>query len=135
MDLRRFIACGLAATSTWGKRGEPLRVVVSASPIRSRGCAEVGGSGPCSGDSCPVGRNGSRLILAIAAPWRFELRRFARLLEHEAAHVRGYEHEMMDHELLLSLGPIPDWATRWFERGGRLRYWGRAPDQLPFLRR
>jgi hypothetical protein len=41
----------------------------------------------------------------------------------------------MGRSLLLSLGKTSDWAVDWFNRGGRLRYYGRAPDQLRFLRR
>ena len=70
------------------------------------------------------------MVIALAAPWRYSLRRLARLLEHEAAHIRGYDHEDMSRELLLSLGPIPTWAE-----GTVIRYRGRAPTQLPFLRR
>lgn len=64
----------------------------------------------------------------MAAPAQFSLRRLARLFEHECAHIRGFEHEMMDRDLLLSLGPIPAWAE-----GATFRYGGRAPPQLPFL--
>ena len=70
------------------------------------------------------------MVIALAAPARYSLRRLSRLLMHEAAHIRGYEHENMDHGLLYSLGPIPSWA-----KGAVLRYRRRAPAQLPFLRR
>ena len=65
------------------------------SPIRSRGCAEVGGR---------------RMVIALASPSRFSLRRLARLFEHEAAHLKGVEHSKMSERLLYSLGPTPRWA-------------------------
>ena len=111
-DLRRFLERGAAATGISHKR---LRVVVTASPIRSRGCAAVGGT---------------RMSIAIAPPSRFSLRRLARLFEHEAAHIRGAQHGHMPRNLLYSLGPVPAWA-----RGLRIRYRGRAPDQIPVLSR
>ena len=70
------------------------------------------------------------MVIAIASPVRFSLRRLARLFEHEAAHLRGLEHEDMDRSLLLSLGPTPVWAEH-----TRLRYLGPAPNQLPILGR
>lgn len=69
------------------------------------------------------------MAIAIAAPWRFSLRRLGRLAEHEFAHIRGKEHPHMEKKLLLSLGPTPEWARR-----TKLRYYGSAPSQLPFLR-
>lgn len=110
-DIYRFVLKGLKATRT-PIRG--LRVVFVASPVRSRGCATVAGR---------------RMVIAIASPANFSLRRLAKLLEHEAAHLRGLEHEQMDHKLLYSLGPVPDWA-----KGTKIRYLGRAPRQLRFLR-
>jgi hypothetical protein len=68
------------------------------------------------------------MSLAIASPAHFTMRRFARLFEHEAAHLRGMQHEAMPHELLYSLGQVPEWA-----RGVKIRYRGRAPDQLGAL--
>ncbi len=113
-DLRRFVRRGLSAC---GVRGA-VECTCVASPIRSRGCAEVGGK---------------RMVLAIAAPSRTSkkefLRRLARLFEHEAAHLRGLEHHKMDRDLLYSRGPTPDWA-----RGTKLRYVGRAGDQMAALR-
>lgn len=111
-DLRSFFTKGLRATGT---RIQDLRITVVASPIRSRGCATVGGT---------------RMVIAIASPVRFSLRRLARLFEHEAAHLRGLEHDDMDRGLLLSLGPTPDWAKR-----SRLRFLGPAPRQLAILGR
>lgn len=141
-DLRRFFAVGLAATRTWpgyGSRKWPdvdrtkppvLRIVVVSSPIRSRGCAEVG-KRICEKDGTACARvNGSRMVIAMAAPWRFSLRRLGRLFEHECAHIRGFEHEDMDKNVLLSLGPTPEWAL-----GSTFRYYGTAPPQLPYLRR
>ena len=111
-DLRSFFSRGLKATDT---RIRDLRILVVASPVRSRGCATV---------------NGTRMVIAIASPVRFSLRRLARLFEHEAAHLRGLEHEDMDRQLLYSLGPVPEWA-----KGINLRYRGPAPSQLPYLGR
>lgn len=111
-DLGVLFVRGLKATNT---RIPDLRIIVKASPIRSRGCATV---------------NGSRMIFAMASPVRFSLRRLARLFEHEAAHLRGLEHEDMDRDLLFSLGPVPDWAE-----GAKIRYLGRAPPQLQYLGR
>ena len=130
-DLVRFFQKGLRATGT---RSRDLRIVVVASPIRSRGCAEVGrqACSPCKDDdreTCCTFNSGKKMVIALAAPWRYSLRRLARLLEHEAAHIRGSNHEDMDHETLLSLGDIPRWAEDTV-----LRYRGRAPAQLPFLK-
>ena len=111
-SLRRFIGAGLRAT---GMPSRGLRVVVLSAPERSRGCATV---------------KGKELILALAPPSRYSLRRLARLLEHEAAHLRGADHGDMPHGLLYSLGPTPAWA-----HGRVLRYRGRAPDQVPLLSR
>lgn len=127
-DLRRFFEKGLLATGTRGRNGD-LRIVVSASPIRSRGCAEVGEM-KCDAKGRCAKANGARMIIAIAAPWRFSLRRLARLFEHECAHIRGIEHEEMSRDVLLSLGPTPDWA-----KDSTFKYYGAAPPQLPFLRR
>lgn len=90
-------------------------VIVTASPIRSRGCATVGGD---------------EFSLAVAPPSKFTMRRFARLNEHEWAHIRGLQHEQMGERLLYSEGPLPRWAE-----GLRLRYRGRAPDQMNVLLR
>lgn len=70
------------------------------------------------------------MAIALAAPSHASLRRLGKLVEHESAHIRGYEHDDMDRNTLLSLGPTPEWA-----RGTKLRYYGSAPPQLPFLRR
>ena len=130
-DLVRFFQKGLRATGT---RSKGLRITIVASPIRSRGCAEVAQRvcSPCKDnerETCCTYNNGRRMVIALAAPWRYSLRRLARLLEHEAAHIRGKNHEDMDHDVLLSLGDIPGWA-----KGAVLRYRGPAPAQLPFLR-
>lgn len=115
-DLARFFLRGLRATGT---RVEGLRIVVVAAPQRSRGCAAVGGRD---------------MIIAIAAPWQCRrtdcVRRLSRMFVHECAHIRGIDHKQMPRELLYSLGPTPDWA-----KGTKIRYRGRAPDQLPFLRK
>jgi len=87
-----------------------VTIVVTSSPIRSRGCADV---------------DGTRMVIAIAAPHAFSLRRLARLFEHEAAHILGFHHEDMHEELLYSLGEVPAWAE-----GTILRYRKRAPPQI-----
>lgn len=116
-DLRRFFEKGFKALV---RRSHPLSkktldLVVVSSPIRSRGCAEVGGH---------------RMVIAIAPRSKFSLRRLARLLHHETGHLLGLEHEDMNERLLYSLGPTPGWAV-----GSRIRYRGRAPDQIVLLRR
>lgn len=109
-DLRRFFARGFAAYAFPERAVRAYTIAVMTAPQRSRGCAEVGGR---------------RMAIAIASPTHFSLRRFARLFEHEAAHLAGMDHEDMPYRLLMSLGPVPEWAT-----GTRLRYLGRAPDQV-----
>ncbi len=113
-DLRRFFLKGLRAL---GVR-EPKRVIVVAAPARSRGCAEVGGSGKR--------KEGEAIVIAIAPPSRFRLRRLALLFRHEVTHTHGASHEQMDHATLWSLGPVPSWAS-----GTVLRYRGKAPSQIP----
>lgn len=105
-DLERFVVEGLRACGVT----KIITVMVTASPIRSRGCAEVGGN---------------KLSLAIASPSKFSRRRLARVLWHEAAHLRGIDHAQMDERLLYSLGPTPAWALRL-----PLRYRKRAPNQM-----
>lgn len=98
---------------------EPKHVIVVAAPARSRGCAELGGRpGPR--------REGIAIVIAMAPPSRFRLRRLARLFEHEVGHTSGLAHEQMSEGMLWSLGPTPAWA-----RDCEIRYRGRAPDQLP----
>ena len=109
-DLGRLFSRGLRAC---GIRKD-VTIVVVAAPQRSRGCAVVGGA---------------RMTIAIAAPWRFDLRRLACMFRHECEHLKGVEHEQMPHDMLYSLGDTPEWAI-----GTRLRYRGRAPRQLPLLR-
>jgi hypothetical protein len=116
-DLARFFARGLRAL---GVRKERLIIVV-ASPIRSRGCAEIGEK--TYGQRL---REGEAVVIAMAPPSRFSLRRLARLFEHEVTHTKGFEHEEMPERVLWSLGGIPSWA-----KGTPLRYRGRAPGQLP----
>lgn len=110
-DLLRVIT---RAAHVMGVR-KRVRVVVTASPIRSRGCATVGGD---------------EVVFAIAPPSKFTMRRFARLAEHEFAHIKGIEHEQMGERLLYSEGALPLWA-----KGLRIRYLGRAPDQMGVLLR
>lgn len=126
-DLRRLC---LAAFRALGVR-TPKRVIVVASPIRTRGCATVARDRP-----------GSPIVIAIASPSRFSMAKLARVLEHEIAHARGAEHEDMLRDqrwgrdrkererLHYSEGPLPRWA-----RGLWVRYRGRAPDQMARLRR
>lgn len=68
------------------------------------------------------------MSFAIGSPSRFSLRRWSRLFMHEAAHIKGFEHSDMGENLLYSLGPVPSWA-----QGTRIRYRGRAPDQMRVL--
>lgn len=105
-DLARFFARGYDATRLRGK----IKIVVTAAPRRSRGCADVGGR---------------RMSISLASPSNFSLRRLARLFEHEAAHLGGLDHKQMQYSVLMSLGRVPDWA-----HGLRLRHWHKAPDQL-----
>ncbi len=116
-DLARFFARGLRAL---GVRQHKLIVVV-ASPIRSRGCAEVGEKA-----YNQRLREGEAVVIAMAPPARFSVRRLARLFEHEVTHTKGFEHEEMSERVLWSLGDVPSWA-----KGTPLRYRGRAPSQLP----
>lgn len=113
-DLKRFFAKGLRAMKV-RTRGKPLFIFVVAAPARSRGCAEV---------------KGHRMVIALASPSHLSMRRLARLFMHETAHIQGLDHDDMPRDLLLSLGSIPSWA-----RGFRLRYRGKAPNQMLFLRR
>lgn len=115
-DLRRFFLRGLRAL---GVRRDK-RVVVVSSPIRTRGCATVARDA-----------RGSVIVIAIASPSRFSVAKLGRIFEHEVAHAKGLEHEDMRSErLLYSEGPAPAWA-----RGARIRYLGRAPDQMRRLGR
>ena len=103
-DLARFFARGLKAYKVFARRD----IIVVPSPIRSRGCAEIGGK--------PI-------VIAIASPSRFDLRRLARLFEHEVAHTKGQRHEDMSDNVLWSLGPTPAWAKvplRWKGTRGTL---------------
>ena len=105
-DLLRFFERGLRAL----RQGHRVkRILVVPSPIRSRGCATVGG------DS---------IVIAIASPSHFSLRRLARLFEHEVTHNKGLDHEEMRQNVLWSLGPVPRWAKgtvlRWRRDARRL---------------
>lgn len=114
-DLERFFTRALRAAGV----DKPVTITVVPSPIYSRGCAEVGGS---------------RAKIAIAAPSHSSLkefrRRLARLLLHEAEHLKGAEHEDMcgsrycprsGRDLLYSTGATPSWA-----RDLPIRFRGRA---------
>jgi tartrate dehydratase beta subunit/fumarate hydratase class I family protein len=96
------------------------KVIVVPAPRRSRGCAEVGQGH----------REGEAVVISIAPPTMFRMKRFARLFEHEFTHTghggkSGKHHEEMDESTLWSLGDVPAWA-----RGLQIRYRGRAPNQL-----
>ena len=65
------------------------------------------------------------MVIAMAPPSRFSLRRLSRLFQHEITHTLGVEHEDMDEDTLWSLGAVPAWA-----KGARIRYRGRAQRQL-----
>lgn len=114
-DLGRFVTAGLKAL---GAQGSKTIAFVSA-PQRSRGCAEVGSSKKQSGEE-------DQVVIALSPPHRFSMRRLARLFQHEIMHSRGFSHDEMNDNELMSLGPLPDWA-----RNLRIRYEGRAPNQMP----
>jgi hypothetical protein len=127
-DLERFFDRALRAL---GCR-ESVTVVVTSSPVRSRGCADIRQI-VCSDAVCrAVGK--ARMSIAIARPSYSSpaefVRRLARLTRHEYLHLIGYRHEDMRESDLYSEGPTPSWA-----RGAVIRYRGRAPNQLPLLRR
>lgn len=115
-DLRRFFLKGLEAMGARGRR----HIIVVPAPQRSRGCAEVGQT------FARRLREGEAIVIAMASPANFSLRRLARLFEHEVSHTLGYEHHHMGERLYWSLGRIPYWAE-----GSRIRYRGRAPRQDP----
>ena len=101
---------------------ETKRIMVVASPIRSRGCADVG-------PSTSLRREGDRVVIAIAPPRQFRLLRLANLTRHELSHTQGFDHEEMEPNLRYSQGPMPGWAKR-FDRPNWPRYKGRAPNQM-----
>lgn len=109
-DLRRFFRVALARLGV--KRHK--QIVITASPIRTRGCAEVGP------DRC-----GSGIVIAIAPPSSFTMAKFSRIVQHELAHAKGAEHGDMPERLLYSEGGALPWA-----RNLRIRYRGRAPNQM-----
>lgn len=118
-DLARFAHRGCDATGI-----RPDRVVFVASPIRTRGCADVPS---CSGATRRGGRlgRGATVVVAVASPSRITARRLARVYEHELLHASCLEHRDMTERDMYSRGPAPTWA-----RGLRLRWRGRAPRQL-----
>jgi hypothetical protein len=116
-DLRKFFLKGLRAMNITGSR----TVIIVAAPSRSRGCAEIPTGGPGT-----VSKKREAIVIAIAPPHRFTMKRLARLFEHEALHSKGYQHEDMAHDDMWSLGPTPPWAE-----GAKIRYLGRAPSQIP----
>lgn len=114
-DLRRFFAKGFRSMRFDPRQVERFNVFVTAAPQRSRGCAEMKGKY-------------RTMVISLAAPWRASLRRLARLFEHEATHLEGYDHDEMPKRVLYSLGGVPRWAE-----GTVLRYHGRAPRQMGAL--
>lgn len=115
-DLAAFVQAGLGQAGV--KR--PKVVVVTASPIYTRGCAQISPDRP-----------GAVLSLAIAAPSRFRLAKLARIVDHEALHLLGKDHgEMVESRLFTSDSLVPKWA-----RGMKVRYVTRAPDQMGLLGR
>ncbi len=110
-DLRKIVLRGMRAY------GVPsLDVLFVTAPSRHKGCADVGYG------------QGGRAVFALAPPSRFSMSRFAKLFRHEAFHRKGYRHADMRPDLLYSTGPTPRWI-----QGAKLRYRGRAPDQMPRL--
>lgn len=115
-DLRKFFEAGFRAMRFPKKLTDTYEIFVMASPVRSRGCAEIGGT---------------KMVISIAAPSNFTVRRLARLFEHEAAHLAGKDHAQMGQlreSLLYSLGPTPKWAEKL-----HVRYRKRAPNQTRLL--
>jgi hypothetical protein len=113
-DLAALVQAGLGAAGV--KR--PKIIVVTASPIYTRGCATISSDRPW-----------SVVSIAIAAPSRFTLAKLARIVEHEARHARGEDHgDMPDKDVYTSSSSVPRWA-----RGLRVRYLGRAQGQIAIL--
>lgn len=69
------------------------------------------------------------MVISIASPSRFDLRRLSRLFEHEVSHKLGSEHRDMSESRMYSLGDVPRWA-----RGTKIRYRSKAPDQYKVSR-
>jgi hypothetical protein len=116
-DLAVIVQAGLGAAGV--KR--PKRVVVTHSPIYTRGCAAI---------SPDV--TWAPMSLAIAAPSRFTMAKLARIIEHEGRHLRGEDHgEMPDKDVYTSSSFVPRWA-----KGLKLpRYRGRGADPLAVMGR
>lgn len=110
-DLREFFAAGLRARRVSGR----VLVVVTSSPIYSRGCATVGGD---------------VISIAIASPSRLCYRRLSRMFDHEVSHKLGTDHGAMSERDLYSLGRTSGWARDWESGRRRIRYRGRARRQL-----
>lgn len=109
-DLYRFFLKGIRANGI----KKSIRIVVVSAPQRSRGCAVVGGRD---------------MVIAIASPAHFSLKRLSRLFDHEAAHINGLDHkDMKNNRLLYSSGSVTEWA-----KGSFIRYKKRAPNQMKFL--
>jgi hypothetical protein len=96
-DVRKFVQAGLRAY------GAPpnTEVTVRAAPGRTRGCAILGGR---------------RMVLALARPSKWSLRKATLIFRHEVAHLRGADHHEMSPDIYWSRGPVPAWA-----RGKKLR--------------
>lgn len=117
-DLRDFFQTAMRNLGLHEKKS----ILVVSSPIRSRGCAEVG----------PMKRGrkeGEKVVIALASPSHFSLKRLTNLTIHELGHTAGLEHEDMPYNMHWSIGPLPSWARR-FDRPNWPRYTGRAPPQL-----
>lgn len=113
-DLRAFFRVALARCGVRTHK----QILVVASPIRTRGCAEVASDRP-----------GSGIVVAIAPPSTFTMSKFSRIVLHELTHAKGVEHDAMPERLLYSEGSALPWT-----KGLRIRYRGRAPDQMLRLR-
>ena len=92
--MRRFVRAGLRAYRVPTGR---LEVVVRPSPMRTRGCARLGGDA---------------MVLALARPAKFSKRRAALIFRHETAHLHGADHHEMSDDVLWSKGPMPEWADK-----------------------
>jgi hypothetical protein len=101
-DIARMVRAGQKAM----RAPSPLKVVVTPTPQRTRGCAVVGGKD---------------VVIAVAPPSRFYKKKLARIVEHELLHTKGKEHDDMTEEELWSEGPEPSWS-----RGKKVRYRGKG---------
>ena len=89
--LKSFVKKGLEAMGVRKKVG----VAVLPHASMTRGVAEVGGN---------------KLFLFLPRPSRLHVAHAAKVLEHEALHLRGTRHEDMSKKEYWSLGKKPGWA-------------------------